>query len=288
MIDYDPHRWHTTFFTVRGSMVKVISMRASLVAMIALLLTIVHFHLYRFQFQNPLVVHGFVGTALGLLLVFRTNASYDRWWEGRKLWGAMVNTCRNLTRSASVHLAHDPVVLDRVIRLAQCFPEATMFALRGEDWTPSVQLDPLDLEAVLGKAHRPLSICQRITWLLEHERKNGRLSDIVFTSVDANNQQLIDIVGACERIHKTPLPFAYVVHLRRALILFCGTLPVGLVEIFGWANVGIVFGVAYIMLGIEEIGVEIEDPFERDDNDLPLEQITSGIQGVIGSYLPKK
>ena len=285
MIDYDPHRWRTTFFSVRGSMVKVISLRAFFVTLVGLALTLVHFHVHQFDFQNPLVVHGFVGTALGLLLVFRTNASYDRWWEGRKLWGAMVNTCRNLARSASVHLASQPEALRRVIRLTQAFPEASMHALRNEGWTPTT-LDGADRDAVLAKQHKPLAITQRITAILQEELRAGRLSDIVFSSMDQNAQQLMDIIGGCERIHKTPLPFAYVVHLRRALVIYCATLPVGLAELFGWASVGIVFLVAYIMLGIEEIGVEIEDPFERDDNDLPLEAITQGIQKSTGEWLP--
>lgn len=286
MIDYDPHKWRTTFFAVKGSMVKVISARSMFVTLVAVAITYVHYYLYQFTFKNPLVVHGFVGTALGLLLVFRTNQSYDRWWEGRKLWGAMVNTCRNLARSSSVHIATQPEILNRILLLTQAFPEASMQVLRGEPWSP-VKLHPEDAAAVSLRTHSPTAICQRISWHLDNERKAGRLTDIVFAMIDANNQQLIDVIGACERIHKTPLPFAYVVHLRRALVLYCATLPVGLVEMFGWASIGVTFAVTYILLGIEEIGVEIEDPFEGDDNDLPLERITEGIQSGVGNWLPK-
>lgn len=286
MIDYDPHKWRTTFFAVKGSMLRVISARSMFVTLFALAITYIHFTVYQFTFKNPLVVHGFVGTALGLLLVFRTNQSYDRWWEGRKLWGAMVNTCRNLARSSSVHLATQPEVLTRVLQLTQAFPEASMQGLRGEPWSPT-KLHPDDAAAVALRNHAPTAICQRISWHLDNERKAGRLTDIVFAMIDANNQQLVDVIGACERIHKTPLPFAYVVHLRRALVLYCATLPVGLVEAFGWASIGVTFAVTYILLGIEEIGVEIEDPFEGDDNDLPLERITEGIQGGVASWFPK-
>lgn len=286
MIDYDPHKWRTTFFAVKGSMVKVIGIRSLLVSAVALGLVLLHFKYAPFDFRNAEVVHSMVGTALGLLLVFRTNQSYDRWWEGRKLWGSMVNTCRNLARAASVHLAHDPDKLTRIVRLTQAFPAASMAALRHRTWV-AANLEPDDLEAISARNHAPTAICQRITWHLEQERKAGRLADIVFTSVDNNNQLLIDIIGACERIHKTPLPFAYVVHLRRALVMYCASLPIALVNIFGWWTVGIVFVMTYVMLGIEEIGVEIEDPFEGDDNDLPLERITDGIQSNVGSYLPR-
>lgn len=286
MIDYDPHKWRTTFFAVRGSMLKVIGVRSLLVSLGAGALVALHFAYAPFDFPNASVVHDMVGTALGLLLVFRTNQSYDRWWEGRKLWGSMVNTCRNLARSASVHLAHDPERLAHVVRLTQAFPAASMATLRHKTFVPTNLADD-DIESLQARNHLPTAICQRITWHLEQERKAGRLADIVFTSVDNNNQLLVDIIGACERIHKTPLPFAYVIHLRRALVLYCTSLPIALVNTFGWWTIGVVFALTYVMLGIEEIGVEIEDPFEGDDNDLPLERITDGIQSNVGSYLPR-
>jgi len=287
MSNYDPHIWRTTFFAIKGSMVKVISLRSFFVTLGAFGLCEIHFNIRPFEIPNSAVVHTMVGTALGLLLVFRTNQSYDRWWEGRKLWGAMVNTCRNLARSSSVHLAHDPEALRRVLKLTQAFPAASTCVLRGHAWAP-VGLEPDDVEAITSHNHAPTAIAQRITFHLEAERKADRLADMIFTTMDHNNQLLVDIIGSCERIHKTPLPFAYVVHLRRALVLYCATLPVALVSSFGWATVPIVFGLTYVMLGIEEIGVEIEDPFGGDDNDLPLEQITDGIQNSVGSYLPKQ
>lgn len=285
MIDYDPHKWRTTFFAVKGSMIKVISFRSLLVTLAAFALVYIDLYVVKFEVPNAAIVHTMVGTSLGLLLVFRTNQSYDRWWEGRKLWGGMVNTCRNLARAASVHLAHDPDRLRRVLALTQAFPAASKAVLRAEAWAPS-DLEPDDVEAITSRNHAPTAICQRITFHLAAEFKAGNLTDIVFASVDHNNQLLIDIIGGCERIHKTPLPFAYVVHLRRALVLYCATLPLALLPSFGWATVPIVYGITYVMLGIEEIGVEIEDPFEGDDNDLPLERITDGIQSGVGSYLP--
>jgi putative membrane protein len=103
--------------------------------------------------------------------------------------------------------------------------------------------------------------------------------------LDQNVQLLIDYLGGCERIHKTPLPFAYVVHLRRALILYCFTLPFALVESFGWGTILDTLLVAYVFFGIEEIGVEIENPFGQDDNDLPLERICATIEQNLQALL---
>ena len=280
MIDYDPHHWRTTFFAVRGTMLGVTALRSAVVTLLATPLLLLHFYREPFTFPNPTAVHGFVGTALGLLLVFRTNQSYDRWWEGRKLWGAMVNTCRNLARAATVHLEGDR--LTRIIQLTQAFPAASMVTLRREPWAPG-DVHPDDARFISARNHAPTAICQRITWHLREELKAGHLSDIVFTQLDANNQLLVDIIGACERIHKTPLPFAYVVHLRRALVLYCASLPAALAASLGWWTLPAVFAVTYVLLGIEEIGVEIEDPFDGDENDLPLERITAGIQNNVGS-----
>lgn len=285
MIRYDPHVWRQTFFAIRGSMLRVIALRSFFVGLGALGLTIVHFYVFPFTFPNVSKMHDMVGTSLGLLLVFRTNQAYDRWWEGRKLWGALVNTTRNLARAASVHLAHDPARLRTVLALAQAFPAATMAVLRQKPWVPS-GLPESEAWAIAAKPHAPTAIAQRISWHLEQERKAGRLTDMVFTSLDANQHALVDIVGACERIHKTPLPFAYVVHLRRALVLYCASLPFAIASIYGWANIFVVYFISYILLGIEEIGVEIEDPFEGDDNDLPLEEITAGIQAGVGAWMP--
>jgi putative membrane protein len=228
----------------------------------------------------PATVHGLVGVALGLLLVFRTNASYDRFWEGRKQWGGIVNETRNLARAARALLRDVPELRGAIVRWTIVWAFATMHRLRG-----TVGLGPVSLvlpadevEAVLEAEHPPLAIATRISELIAEARRRGAVGEYGQLALDQNVQLLVDYMGACERIHKTPLPFAYVVHLRRALILYCYSLPFALVREFGWNTVLATFVVAYTFFGIEEIGVEIEDPFGTDDNDLPLERICGTIE----------
>lgn len=266
-------------------MLRIITLRSLFVTVAATALLLIHFFVTPISSPAAATVHSIVSPALALLLVFRTNQSYDRWWEGRKLWGSMVNTCRNFARASSVHLATDPDLLTRVLELISAFPQATTAVLRGQDWA-AAGLHEDDRKHILALAHRPTAVCQRITYHLKAARDRGLISDLVFLSIDANCQTLVDVIGACERIHKTPLPFAYVVHLRRALVLYCATLPLALLSSFGWTTVPIVFGVSYVLLGIEEIGVEIEDPFEGDDNDLPLEKITHSIETNVRAFRP--
>jgi len=286
VIEYDPHQWRSTFFALRGSMVRAIAVRSGLAMVFATTITVLHFYVTPLSFNEAAAAHGLIGPALSLLLVFRTNASYDRWWEARKLWGTIVNTCRNLARASSVHLSDEPERLTRVLALTASFPGTAMRELRGAPRVISESLSPVDREALARPGHLPTATCTRITALLDERRRQGRLPDMVFTSLDAHVATLVDAIGACERIHKTPLPFAYVVHLRRAIVLFCGTLPFALLGRFGVVALPLTFVISYVLFGIEEIGVEIEDPFEGDDNDLPLEKITATIERDVGAFRP--
>lgn len=278
MIDYDPHDWWTHFFDVKGSMVRDILGRVLLLTAWSAIVVALY-RWYGSEWTISLTLHGIVGTALGLLLVFRTNASYDRFWEGRKLWGSIVNETRNLARLVTVHLAPEPALRDAVLAWAAAWPYAAMHRLRGETGLGPLasRLPAAEVAEVLGAEHVPLAIARRITALLVEARNRGLLSDILLDSLDRNVQFLIDYLGGCERIVKTPLPFAYMVHVRRALLLYFGALPLALVREFGWATVLDTLVVSYIFFGIEEIGVEIEDPFGRDHNDLPLESICETI-----------
>jgi putative membrane protein len=232
--------------------------------------------------------HVLVGVVVGLLLVFRTNSSYDRFWEGRKQWGNILNESRNLLRASSVLLASTPNLLRQLLGWAIAFPYATMNLLRGQQrlgvvpaWLPAEQV-----EAAAKADHVALAVARRMSDQLAEARQRGAISDYVQMELDRNVQLLVDYLGACERIRRTPLPFAYMVHLRRLLILYCFTLPFALLHIFGWLTPIVTLLIAYTMYGIEEIGVEIEDPFGRDDNDLPLEHFCATIERNLLALVP--
>ncbi|QDV39175.1 bestrophin family protein [Tautonia plasticadhaerens] len=285
MIDYDPHRWYSHLLGVRGSMVREISPRVLAVTAWSAAVAAVHLHVL--PVAVPHTVHGLVGVALGLLLVFRTNSSYDRYWEGRRLWGGIVNQTRNLARAASVLLREEPEAVGAVVGWTAAFPYAVMHRLRGRPGLgpPGERLPRAEAEQALAAPHVPLAVAQRISGLLAEARARGVLSDYQQMELDRNVQKLVDSLGGCERIHTTPLPYAYVVHLRRALLLYCGTLPFALVGEYGWAAVLDTLLVSYVFFGIEEIGVEIENPFGCDDNDLPLERYCGAIEGNLRGLL---
>jgi putative membrane protein len=278
MIEYDSHSWTHHLLDIKGSVIRQVFWRVALFVIWSVL--VVLFHEYVRPVHFPTTVHTLIGVALGLLLVFRTNASYERFWEGRRMWGGIVNESRNLARTTSAFLPDHPPLRDQIILWTVAFAYASMRSLRGESGLGPIS-ERLPEEAIaetLSAQHVPLAVARRISHLLVKARTGGHLTDYVTISIDNNVQLLIDYLGACERIQKTPVPFAYVVHLRRALILYCLTLPFALVESFGWTTVLDMLLIAYILFGIEEIGVEIENPFGLDHNDLPLEQICKTIE----------
>ena len=277
MIQYDPHKWLDHFFDVRGSLVREIFVRVALC--VAWSAGVVAFHKHVHDVAMPSLLHTLMGVAMGMLLVFRTSSSYDRFWEGRKLWGGIVNETRNLIRSASVHLRDDPELLARLTRWTAAFPWAAMHSLRGTDGLgpQADELPAAKVKEAMDAQSTVLAVSVNITYCLREARDRGLITDFILASLEQNVQQLVDYIGGCERIRKTPMPFAYAVHLRRALVLYCFTLPFAMVETFGWTTVVDVLVLAYTFFGIEEIGVEIEGPFGHDDNDLPLEDICETI-----------
>ena len=297
MIEYDPHDWRSHLFDIRGSLVREIFSRVlTCLAWTGFVVALFHwqgFLLPKFQWQladhftiSP-ALHGMLGFSIGLLLVFRTNSSYDRFWEGRKLWGGMVNQSRNLARLACVHLARDSSLRNELVRWNIAFVYACKDRLRGKPTLihAADRLPPLEWKAAVAMPNLPLEIARRMSLSLKRGAELGLLSEIMLAHLDQQVNLLIDYQGGCERIHKTPLPFAYMVHLRRVLLLYLFTLPFALYRDFGLITIFATGCVAFIFLGIEEIGVEIEDPFEAEDNDLPLEAICATIERDLSALI---
>ena len=198
--------------------------------------------------------------------------------------GGIVNESRNLVRTATAFLSEEPEMLREIQVWTMTFSWAVMARLRSihlPELLPTslaAELPPDVAQRVMTARHVPLAIAMRITELLEKARADGRIDSYRLGLIDQNVQQLVDYLGGCERIHSTPLPYPYTVHLRRALICYCFTLPLALAPRFGWSSIPAVLILCYVLFGIEEIGVEIEDPFGKDINDLPLERICQSIE----------
>lgn len=223
--------------------------------------------------------HTLIGIALGLLVVFRTNASYDRFWEGRKMWGGIVNTTRNLARGAAVFAPP----AKEYCRWIAAYPYALKQHLRGRTELDELRdLVPATIFEQMRKAANPPSVLAwHLSDWLRRRMAEGKLSPELTKQLESYVALLLDQQGACERILKTPIPFVYAVHIRHLNMLYMLTLPFVLIGVMGWATPFCVFAIGWGLLGIEEAGVEIEDPFGEDPNDLPLEAICETIQSTV-------
>ena len=216
---------------------------------------------------------------LSLLLVFRTNTAHERFWEGRKLWGALVNTVRNLARDIWIFIEErepcDRLEKQSTLRLVVAFSVAMKLHLRRDPINEELEtlMSPLHYGKLKSVNHAPLEIAFWIGDFLQHQHNRNCINIYQLTALQKLVDDLVDILGGCERILKTPLPLAYAIKLKQLLLIYCLILPFELVGGLGWWTSPILAFISLILLGIEEIGAEIEEPFGHDPNDLPLDVI---------------
>jgi putative membrane protein len=283
MVVYDTRNWIGVLLRIRGTVLPRIALRVVFVGGLGVLASVLADR-GEANLAVPPSVHTLVGVALGLLLVFRTNASYDRYWEGRRLVGAIVNNARDLARqSRSLLDASSPELRRRQGDLVVALYAAIRRHLREERQWPELagRLTPEQLAALATVKCPPLLIARWLSDGFVAEVRAGRLSEQRLMILDAAISDIVDAFSGCERILRTPVPFAYAHHIKGFLTLFCFTVPMALLSSMGWFTGAASAIVAYAMFGIDEIGVEIEDPFGYDPNDLALDQIGDGIAAVV-------
>ncbi len=230
--------------------------------------------------------HSVLGVAVSLLIVFRTQSSNGRFWEARTLWGSLVNNCRSLVRMGTVYAGP----ADEVARLVSAYVLAIKLNLRDEsDFTPLRSFLPGILYDQLKTVRNPPSVVARaMSEWVQNRQKEGRLDPVTAMAMEQVIIELVAAQGGCEKIHITPLPFVYAGLIKQLLLVYLGTLPLVLVAKMSFAAPLVVAVVAFAMLGIEEAGVEIEDPFGRLPNHLPLDQICDNIARDVKQIAEKK
>jgi putative membrane protein len=274
MIDYDGKRWLDLLARMRGSVVPRVLTRVGATAVLGGAALLAKQHA---GFSVSAFAHTLVGAALGLLLVFRTNSDYDRFWEGRKLLGLLVNRARDLMRQAASYIDGEaaPGDRDELRRLVGLFYGLVRQGLRGErDLSPLASLlGPGEAAVLEPVASRPAVAMTWISQRLGALASEGRLTEQRLMLMDANLTAFSDGWGGAERILRTPVPFAYAHHIKLFLSLFVFTVPFAMVDAMGILTPVAAAALAFALFGIDEIGVEIEDPFGYDPNDLPLDAI---------------
>ncbi|RXR28691.1 hypothetical protein EQG68_13935 [Flavobacterium piscinae] len=232
--------------------------------------------------SNITIMHSMLGFVISLLLVFRTNTAYDRWWEGRKLWGALVNNSRNLAVKLCVilHEENDRAFFRKIIP-----GYASILGKHLTDEETSKQLyEVTDLEIDHHK-HKPNQIAkmlfQKINDLYDQKKITGDQLIILNNEI----MSFTDICGACERIKNTPIPYSYSAFIKKFIFFYVMTLPFGYVFSLGYYSIPVVIFIFYVLASLELIAEEIEDPFGFDANDLPIEKIASNIKKHVEEIL---
>lgn len=288
MIEYETENYARVLLRMHGSVLPRIGWRVLAVVVVAMVLTYGHEAL-GWEVPTSRTLHAIVGVALGLLLVFRTNSSYDRFWEGRILIGAMVNNTRDLARQTASYFADAPPrTRERLGHYIIALFAAIRRSLRRErEMSEFVDLlSAEELAALANTSAPPLLVARWFSDQLAAEAKAGRLPEERLRMIDGGLSDLVDLWGGAERILKTPVPFAYAHHIKGFLTIFCLTAPLALLDSMGWYTpVGAAI-VAYGLYGIDEIGIEIEEPFGYDANDLPMdgigETIARNVTDILG------
>ncbi|MBX7126176.1 MAG: hypothetical protein K1X47_10820 [Cyclobacteriaceae bacterium] len=238
------------------------------------------------EFPGSTAVHSLLGIVLGLFLVFRTNSSYDRWWEGRRLWGGLVNSSRNFALKLHAALPLDHPDRTWFAVMTGNFAVALKEQLRRGVLVNELEVSDEHFAAEIQQAnHKPNRISAMMYRRVEDLGRQGVLTSHQLLNLDKELKDFTDILGACERIKKTPIPYSYMMYIKKFIFIYLITLPFGLITTFGYFTIPTVLLVSFVLLSVELIAEEIEDPFGRDINDLPTDELSETIRKNVKEIL---
>lgn len=294
MVQEKRYSWFRLLFKYRGTALSRIRGRFAVTTLLAIVVTVVDLNFGFFHADLTTIPFSLMGLALSIFLGFRNNTSYDRFWEGRKLWGSLVNTTRSITRqiltlvmepresteNASTDkdeiIAFQQEMVHRVVAYVHALKHHLRDQDRVEDLAPMIPKD--EVQALRGEINRPIAILQRLGDRFQHAYRKGWIHPQHLPVLEKSLAGLTDIQGGCERIKSTPIPLSYTSLIHQIVAIYCIALPFGLVKSVGAFTPVVVGIVAYAFYGLDAIGDEIENPFGTDTNDLPLSALSTMIE----------
>lgn len=276
MIEYNRKSWWKTVFSLRGTILPQVVWRVMEMTLWSLLVVYLYFQgdslgwiqVERLAGLDP-VIHTLLGSVLGFLIVFRMNASNNRYWEGRSHWGMLINNTRSLVRYGAAHAPHARELADLVAGYVLCLKQNQRNNLNISE--TAIHLPPDVLKDAEHFGNPPTAVAAAISDWIVARQNEGHLSPMDVRQMEDVLATLVNAQGGCEKIQKTPLPFVYASMIKQLILLYIGTLPFVLVEEHGWWTPLFVVVVSIGFFGIEEASVETEDPFGLEENCLALE-----------------
>lgn len=281
--------WFRSLAAVRGTSLERIRVRLLVTVLFAVVVTVLY-ETGRIGATLSTLPFSLVGLALGIFLGFRNNTSYDRFWEGRKLWGRLVNVSRSFTRQIQMMVGPTPgepadaaertavhhELVHRIVGYVHVFRHHLRDEPELSDVTPHLPDD--EVQGLALESNRPAAVSARTGERLRELWHRGWVHPMHLPVLEASLTEITGIQGGCERIKATPIPASYTILIHRIVATYAFALPFGIVDtIHGWTPV-VVLLIAYAFYGLDAIGDEIEDPFGFDDNDLPLATLSRMIE----------
>lgn len=293
MIEYNRKDWLGNLFSYRGTALRHAGKRVAVMTAYAIVIQAIYtigkeqggFAFEGFFGLNP-AQHAVLGSLLGFLIVFRMNASNNRYWEGRSSWGAIINASRNLVRVGVAHTHAGAELAD----LVAGYVISLRRSLQGNmDLEETEVFLPDELRCQAERfGNPPTAIAFAISAWIEREYRAGHLESQLVRHMEDQLSKLVDAQGACEKIRKTPLPFVYVVMIKQLIMVYLLTLPFAVGKECGWWSPVVMAIVSLGLFGMEEAGVETEDPFGTDDNCLDMVTYTLTIARDTGQMAAGK
>ncbi|NOT76722.1 MAG: bestrophin [Cyclobacteriaceae bacterium] len=291
MVDYNPKAWfslitHSYSRHVMRTLQPVLIFMAAYSAITCYLILDV-FRLHEKDFHSTISMHSLLGIVLGLFLVFRTNSAYDRWWEGRRHWGSMVNNTRNLAQKMNAFLPLDDMENRKffsamIINFARSVKDHLRMGVN------VAELEPVGdnfLDNFKNVKHVPNRVSSMMYQRMNELYQKKAISGDQLFLVDKELKEFSDILGACERIKNTPIPYSYSMYIKKFIFIYIITLPFGFVTTTEYITIPIVVLISFVIFSVELIAEEIEDPFGKDVNDLPTDELTSKIRDNVKEIL---
>lgn len=287
MIVYKPGEWWKALWHFHTSeVIRMLLVRVLLVGAYGVAIAIAFLEFHTLNLTIGKEYFSFLGIMLSLLLVFRTNTAYDRYYEGRRLWGQLVSHCRGLAMEINAVLPRNATASRRYFAaLISNFPLALKGSLRGRINFEQLEATPDIMERLEATESVPTCIVSVLMESIEQLRQVEIITPTHLLTMKPHFLGMMEVNGSCERIKATPIPFSYSFFIKMFITIFIAVMPIVLVSTCGYFMVPITMIGAYVMLGLEMIGTEIEQPFGLDSNDLPISQMANKIRVSVHDVL---
>jgi ion channel-forming bestrophin family protein len=294
MIKYNPKEWFTFIFRLhKADTFRALGWMLFSICLYTLFIVVLEKEILKLSenshAKNIIQMHTLIGMVISLLLVFRTNTAYDRWWEGRKALGTLLNNSRNLALKLSSIFSENDIENRTFF---QTMIPAYAFSLKShlQDVQVADELFDLDehkhlITTLEETQHTPNQIVHQIFDKIDYLRLENKLSDLQILYINEELKSFTEVCGICERIKNTPIPFSYSIFLKKFVFFYVMTLPFGFVFTLGYLSIPIVAFIFYVLASLELIAEEIEDPFGNDPNDLPIGKICNSINKQVVEIL---